>query len=203
MRKKQRRAPKVSRGSLSLIASLLIGSAILRVIAGSGEAWAKVEAQFQGQGVSAHSQTSESPPASCEPEEDYAEMLDAFQRRAAALDKREASIEKRMEVLTNADREITVKLEELRQAEADLARTLAFADQAAERDIDKLVAVYAAMKPKNAAALFEEMEPNFAAGFLARMQPEAAAGVMAGLSAEAAYTISVVMAGRNVDVPKE
>ncbi|MEZ5673973.1 MAG: hypothetical protein R3D81_01625 [Thalassovita sp.] len=80
---------------------------------------------------------------------------------------------------------------------------MAVADQAAERDIGTLVAVYENMKPKDAAPLFEEMDPNFAAGFLSRMKPEAAAGIMAGLSPNVAYTISVVLAGRNAEAPKE
>lgn len=47
------------------------------------------------------------------------------------------------------------------------------------------------------------MDPGFAAGFLGRMRPEAAAGIMTGLSPETAYTISVVLAGRNADVPRD
>ena len=58
------------------------------------------------------------------------------------------------------------------------------------------------MKPKDAAALFEEMAPEFAAGFLGRMRPDAAGAVMAGLDPKTAYTISVLLAGRNADVPK-
>jgi len=35
------------------------------------------------------------------------------------------------------------------------------------------------------------------------MRPEAAAAIMAGLSAEAAHLFSVVLAGRNANVPRE
>jgi flagellar motility protein MotE (MotC chaperone) len=58
------------------------------------------------------------------------------------------------------------------------------------------------MKPKDAAALFEEMDPGFAAGFLGRMRAVAAASVMAGLSPQTAYSVSVIMAGRNANAPK-
>lgn len=200
MSRSSRRPPRVSRGSLSVIATLLIGSAALRIAAGGGEAWAKAEEHFR---TPEPAQVSAPPPQVCETKEDYAAMLEAFAHRKDRLDAREKAIEARMQVLTQADRDIAAKLEELRVAEDALSRTLQFADQAAEKDVGKLVAVYETMKPKDAAALFEEMEPNFAAGFLARMQPEAAAGVMAGLSPQTAYTISVVLAGRNMDVPKE
>ena len=81
--------------------------------------------------------------------------------------------------------------------EDELKATLALADGAAEADIERLTAVYQAMKPKDAAALFETMAPEFAAGFLGRMPPEAAAAILSGMSPEAAYGVSVIVAGRN------
>ena len=74
---------------------------------------------------------------------------------------------------------------------------------AVENDLAALTSVYENMKPKEAAPLFEAMDPVFAAGFLARMRPEVAAGIMAKLSPDAAYSISVILAGRNANVPRE
>ena len=114
--------------------------------------------------------------------------------------------ESKREVQTDtaiAETEIDRKMAALEEAEANLRATLALANGAAEEDLARLTDVYANMKPKQAAALFEEMDPNFAAGFLGRMRPDAAAAILAGLTPRAAYTISVVLAGRNADVPKE
>ena len=80
---------------------------------------------------------------------------------------------------------------------------MAYADTAAEGDLARLTAVYENMKPKDAAALFEEMDPDFAAGFLGRMRADSAAGIMAGLSPPVAYSVSVLLAGRNANVPKK
>ena len=80
--------------------------------------------------------------------------------------------------------------------------TLSLADEASEKDILRLTSVYENMKPKDAAILFEQMEPNFAAGFLGRMRPDIAAEILSGLSPEVAYSISVILAGRNANVPK-
>ena len=205
MSKRKRRGARVGRGSLSVIACLLLGSAILRITTGADEAWGKAEEHFQAQPGTLQTSLAPEPVQTqeCKTEGELEAMLQAFSAREEQLDEREAKLEERMSTLAIADREITARLAELRQIEAELSRTLAVADQAAERDIGQLVAVYENMKPKDAAALFEEMDPNFAAGFLARMQPEAAAGVLAGLSPNAAYTISVVLAGRNAEVPKE
>ena len=95
-----------------------------------------------------------------------------------------------------------VLLEKLVNSRRD-DRALALADGAAEKDIQKLTAVYQAMKPKDAAALFETMSPEFAAGFLGRMPPEAAAAILSGMSSEAAYGVSVIVAGRNAAAPKD
>lgn len=205
MSRKKRRAARVGRGSLSIIACLLIGSALVRVTAGADEAWAKAEEHFQ------KPETQDSPPQVsaqdtrevCKGDAEIVEMLAAFDDREKQLSRREERLKERLDALAIADREVTARMTQLQQIEQELSRTLAIADQAAERDISKLVSVYENMKSKDAAALFEEMDPNFAAGFLSRMNPEAAAGVMAGLSPSTAYTISVVLAGRNAEAPKE
>ncbi|SEQ01325.1 MotE family protein [Thalassovita taeanensis] len=191
------RSRRPGKGALSLIACLLLGSALIRLGMGAGQALAKAD-------PAPHTPTA-APVVqeTCETPEDYRAMIEAFQVRKIRLDRQETQMRDRMQALAIADREIETRMSALQQAEENLRATLALADQAAEGDITRLVAVYETMKPKDAAALFEEMDPDFAAGFLARMAPEAAAGVMAGLSPQSAYTISVVLAGRNANVPKE
>jgi flagellar motility protein MotE (MotC chaperone) len=47
------------------------------------------------------------------------------------------------------------------------------------------------------------MDPKFAAGFLGRMRADSAAAIMAGMAPDAAYLVSVILAGRNADVPDQ
>lgn len=185
-----------ARSPLRLIALLLIGSAILRVLGGAGEAIALATPQSSGAGAA------ESTDTTCEVPEDLHALLAAFQERDARLTARETALNTRLQALDLAEAEIAAQMDRLAQAEASLRETIAVADGAAEGDITQLTAVYENMKPKDAALLFEEMDPAFAAGFLGRMRPEPAAGIMAGLSAETAYAISVVLAGRNARAPK-
>ena len=142
-------------------------------------------------------------PQMCPPQLEPESLLLAIRERQAALDARETRIDNREQVLRVARLKIEEQLAALEMAEERLKDTIALADQAAEKDIERLTSVYENMKPKNAAEIFETMDVTFAAGFLMRMRPDAAAGVMANLSSEAAYSISVVMAGRNVGVPTE
>lgn len=187
-----RRRP--GRGPLFLIAVFLGVSGLLRL--GSGASEAMAEAQMPPPEVSSDASNI------CEQDPGTMAMLAALRAREERLAGREAMIADRAQTLVLAKAEIDEKLAALIAAEEKLASTLAQADQAADQDVARLVAVYERMKPKEAAPLFEEMAPEFAAGFLGRMRPEAAAAVMAGLEPKRAYTISVLLAGRNANVPK-
>lgn len=139
------------------------------------------------------------------PAQDFAagsELLDPLvaelEARRAELEEREAAVERREREADQLATDIAAQLTDLEAAEKRLERLLAVARTAAETDIAQLVSVYEAMKPKDTARIFAEMTPDFAAGFLARMQPEVAARVVAALDPEKAYSISVVLAGRNL-----
>ncbi len=199
---KSQKMEKARRGTLMLLALFLMGSAVVRIALEAAPAIAREVAEIKA-GENDEAAPSAPGRASVPDSAEMQAMLTAFKKREANLAEREAELEDRMRSLEIADEAIDKKLQDLQQAEQKLLATLALADGAAEQDVTKLTTVYEQMKPKDAAALFEEMDPTFAAGFLARMKPEAAAGVMAGLSPEAAYTISVVLAGRNGEVPKE
>lgn len=195
----RRRGRRPGRGTLTVIALLLIGSALLRVGLEATEAIAR-EADPGDMPVEAHMDVA---PQQCVTDPDLLPLLQAMEDREARIREREERMTMRLRALKVADDKISQKLAELKASEEALRKTISLADEAAESDLARLTAVYENMKPKDAAALFETMAPEFAAGFLGRMRPEAAAGIMTGLTPEAAYTISVVLAGRNAEVPKE
>ncbi|WP_298859151.1 hypothetical protein [uncultured Sulfitobacter sp.] len=201
------------RGSVTVIAILLLSSASIRMLTSGNEAFAQ-----GGQLPTTPMPASETPasteitankaprtPFSTSSLVDDGEMsalIAALTEREAQISQREKKLEMRLQALSIADGEIEKRLETLRETEQNLRATLSLADEASEKDLLNLTTVYENMKPKEAAELFEQMEPNFAAGFLGRMRPEAAASVLAGLSPQVAYSISVILAGRNANVPK-
>ncbi|SMX32032.1 MotE family protein [Maliponia aquimaris] len=209
----KRRPRRKPRGALAAICALLVTSALLRAAVGASEAIAREDpvaapqapapAKAAAAPQAAQGADPDAPAAYMVAEADLAPLIDALNAREERIRKREAAIEVRMQALTVAEHEIDSKLAALAEAEDSLKRTLTLARTAAEDDIAKLTNVYASMKPKQAAALFEEMDPEFAAGFLGRMRPDAAAAIMAGMTPQAAYLTSVILAGRNADVPKE
>lgn len=188
-------------GAMTLIGGLLVLSALLRLPIGVGAAMALEKAKSDGHSEAA--ETTEAPHKVGLSAEDIQPILDALKKREARVDERERALDIRAKALQMAEDEVNRNLAALEQAEERLRETLALAQTAAEDDLTRLTDVYASMKPKQAAALFEEMDPEFAAGFLGRMRPDAAGAIMAGLTPTAAYTISVTLAGRNAEVPKE
>lgn len=196
--KNKKKNPKIRAGSIVLIASLLIGSATLRIGLSATEAMAKTDPKHPPE-----MQKSETKPAAAEAViTDTSTLLAAIREREKRVAEQELKLELRGKSLSVAQHEIERRIEALQLAEERLRATLARANTAAEDDVARLTTVYENMKPKDGAALFEAMEPGFAAGFLARMRPDAAAAIMSGLSPEFAYTISVILAGRNAKAPK-
>lgn len=190
-------APRRRRsGVLSVIATLLIASGAIRI--GSETSWA-----FAADAIPAAPDGLPAEVAACAPSEAPAELLAALRARESRVAEQETQITDRMQALRLAEAEIDEKLAALTAAETSLADTLNIARGAAAEDIGRLTAVYENMPPEEVAALFEEMDPDFSSGFLARMAPEAAAAVMSSLTPTTAYSISVVIAGRNANVPRE
>lgn len=192
-RNKSRAKHRRGHGVLAVIATMFLLSAVLRLGMGAEQAIARSLAEAaKDDGVT-----------DCDIPEDMAAVLQALSDRESDIAERDTKLQERMQILATAEREIDEKLTRLTEAEESLRATIALADTAAEDDINRLVSVYEAMKPKDAATLFEEMSPDFAAGFLGRMSPDAAAGVLAGLSPQAAYSLSAILAGRNAEIGQE
>lgn len=184
-----------TRGVLMILSTFLVTSAVIRVGNGAGQALAL---------ASVDSEPNVSPAVStCQTPDDVKLLLEAVQKREGTLKERETSQRDRQHALDLADQEIRRKMVDLKLAENELRQLIMMSESSAENDLSQLTKVYESMKPKQAAALFEELDPVFAAGFLARMRPEAAADILAGLTPPAAHGISVILAGRNANAPRE
>jgi flagellar motility protein MotE (MotC chaperone) len=195
---------KPARGTLHIIAALLLGSAVLRLSLTGTDVVAESAPEPVAAPVQDHEEPAEDTHASIVTDDaDTNTLLAAFREREQRLVAREAQLTDRLQALRIAEAEITEKLSALTAAEEALRSTIALADTAAEADLARLAVVYENMKPKVAAELFTEMSPEFAAGFLGMMQPAAAAAIMTELDSSVSYSISVMLAGRNALVPTQ
>jgi flagellar motility protein MotE (MotC chaperone) len=195
--------------TLMILSTLLVASAVLRIGGEAGPAFAKT-AQAAEEMPEKEAEKSDMPSGMSEaavaatPSAQGLQMLmEELKQRETRLQAEEERVLARARALEVAEQAIDDKLEALNTAEIRLRETIALADGAAEGDLSQLTAVYERMKPKEAAALFEAMDPQFAAGFLGRMKPDVAAGILAKLTPQSAYSISVILAGRNAEVPKQ
>ena len=188
------KAPSGRKGTLQVVAGMLVFSAVIRIAVGATDAMALSSP------TSEQHEDSESISADQSPAMD---ILAALRAREVRLTERESRMADRMQALRVAEQEITQQLVALTRAEEALSDTIALANSASELDLARLTTVYENMAAKDAAALFEQMPPQFVAGFLGMMEPIIAAKVMAGLAPETAYSFSVVLAGRNAHVPTQ
>lgn len=188
-----------ARGSIAIITTFLLCSAMLRVMTGAGTAIAEGELveRLTQSGVS--EDTGER--NEIQRMEHVEKILKALQEREKRVEQREQYLKTHAKALEVAKIEVERRITALELAEERLSATLALADTAAEEDIILLTTVYENMKPKDAIPLFSAMEPKFAAGFLGRMRPEIAAEILSGLEPQSAYSISAILAGRNASVP--
>ena len=191
---------KPSRGvSVSVvIATLLITSCIVRIAGGTGQAIAREISNISPSETDAP--VVREKPMIAESAEGLDALIAELKRREAEVMARDHALDMRAKDIEAATILLDAKMKELATAEDSLRGLLSLAEKAAESDVAQLTSVYETMKPKEAARVFEEMSPAFAAGFLARMKPDAAAKIFAGLRPGTAFSITAVMAGRNMNV---
>lgn len=183
---------------LYLAAILLTSSVVLRIVVQADQAVALVQTKANPSPDITQAQTQ-----ACEESFDIEPVLAALNNRSTRLDQKEERLLDLENTAAQAKFDAEARLEALEQAEKRLKDLVSVAQTAAQSDLAKLTAVYAAMNAKQAAALFEEMDPDFAAGFLGLLEPEKAAEILAGISPSKAYALSVIVAGRNANAPTE
>ena len=75
--------------------------------------------------------------------------------------------------------------------------------QAVSDDIDRMIAVYDQMKPREAAAILSNLPPDFAAEILMRVEPETGARIIAAVDPGQAAILTTHMGARRVTPAKD
>ena len=184
-------------GGVGLIVLCFVGSAALR-LAANGQAFAEELGALADSGAGGGTAS-----ATCPSTEDAESLLSAIREREDELAQESRRLAERSQTLNVAEAKLAEQLAAFETARKNLEATLAVADKAAERDIERMTTVYENMKPAEAAKIFERMDVSFAAGLLARVRPEVAAQVLAAMNADSAYAVTLTIASRNHAVPTE
>ena len=123
-----------------------------------------------------------------------AEEQKVLEQKRKELERFEDQIDEKLEQLAELKKQVKedIALFEKKKSEAEAEKDAAF-----EAKMDRLVKVYAGMKPKNAAGIVNEMELNVAQEIFSRMRETAAAQILADVNKDKAAKISEGMARKN------
>lgn len=133
------------------------------------------------------------PAPSCEPA--LAEML-AAERKALEAEKLELAT--RRQLLEAVEQRAQAQLARLEAARGEVAALLDKRTALANADLVRLVAIYEAMKPKDAARLLNETEPAILVDLLDRMQERRSAPILAEMDADKVNGLTRTLALRRV-----
>ncbi len=128
-------------------------------------------------------------------------VLHQLARRRAELERREAAIDTRANLLRATEQRIEAKISHLMEMQATIIRLLKQHDKEKEAKMRSLVKIYEKMKPKDAARIFEELDMRILLDIVERMREARTAPIMAKLSPAKAKAVTAALAERRA-LPK-
>lgn len=115
---------------------------------------------------------------------------DRIKKALAELDNKKAEI-------ATARATLTSELRRLKDAGPSIARSRNNTQRAVDDDVARLVAVYEAMKPKEAAQVLASLPAKFSAEILMRVNPETGARIIAAIEPDKAAVLTTYMGARS------
>ena len=197
---------------LPLIAIAIGGVVAVRAVgAGPGmfegaKAWAE-DAASSVSPAAGNTDTPKAPPAVCAltPEQlaqqagiSPAELriIQSLSTRRKELDARDTNFETTLPLMVAAEQKLDTKIQALNAIKAEVQAMLGQVDVKAKAETDRLVAVYSAMRPREAAAIFNTLSDDVRLPVAAAMRPRGLAAVMAQMPPAKAQELTEKLARR-------
>jgi len=124
------------------------------------------------------------------------DVLTSLAGRRDALDERQRELDMKASVLAATEKRIDEKIAQLKALQAKIDAVMGQRDAKETEQLDGLVRVYTAMKPKDAARIFSSLNDDVRIGVAGRMKPDTMAGILAALPSEVAQKLTVELASR-------
>ena len=124
-------------------------------------------------------------------------ILQELAERREALDARAKEIDKRAIQLKVAEDEIDKKIAQLKKYEERLIQLTNQYTKKEKENIDSLVKLYTAMKPKDAARIFNTLDLEITVAILKGMKPSTTSTIISQMNSERAQEITAVLIGNN------
>lgn len=123
-------------------------------------------------------------------------IIQSLSARRVELDARDADLASMLPLMTAAEQKLDAKVAALAAVKAEVQALLGQVGEREQAEVDRLVAVYSAMRPREAARVFATLNDNVRLPVAAAMRPRALAAVMAQMEPAAARELTEKLAGR-------
>lgn len=123
-------------------------------------------------------------------------LLEALQKRREIIEERSKDVDLREQLLKAAEKRVQERLDELKRLEEQVAAADARRAEEEKGKLNELVAMYEAMKVKEAARIFDDLDPAVLLQVAARMKPQRLSEIMGKMTPEAAQRLTVALARR-------
>ncbi|HEY0102090.1 MAG TPA: hypothetical protein VGB60_01350 [Brevundimonas sp.] len=123
-------------------------------------------------------------------------ILQSLSGRRTELDARDADLAAMLPLMATAEQKLDAKVAALEAVKAEVQILLGQVSAQEKAENDRLVAVYSAMRPKEAARVFASLDDSVRLPVAAAMRPRSLAAIMAQMDPAAARVLTEKLAGR-------
>ena len=123
-------------------------------------------------------------------------VLQSLQARRGQLDQREQAIQTELALLQAAEVKVDAKIKSLNDLKAQVQGLMGEADEKAQAEVDRLVRIYEAMRPKDAAAVMAQLDDKVRLPVAGKMKERALAAILAQMPPAEAKKLTEKLAGR-------
>lgn len=123
-------------------------------------------------------------------------VLERLQQRRKELDKRSRDLDMRESLLKAAEKRVEARVNELKELQNKIKATTGARDKTQKQQFESLVAMYEAMRAKDAARIFDHLDMNILVEVATGMKARNMSSILAQMSPEAAEKLTVELANR-------
>lgn len=124
------------------------------------------------------------------------ETLQRLAERRQALEQRERENQQKESLVMAAETRLDVKISQLQDLERQLQSLVEQYDAKKKSEIEQLVRIYTAMKPKDAARIFDDLDMGILVAVVANMKEAKVAPILSAMTAKKARALTEEMSSR-------
>src|SRR5258706_12976918 len=124
------------------------------------------------------------------------DVLTSLADRRDALEQRKRELDLRANIIAATERRVDDMIVQLKALQSRIEAMLGQRDAKELEQLDGLVKIYTAMKPKDAARIFAALDDKVRIGVASRMKADIMAGILSALPSDVAQRLTVELANR-------